>query len=439
MVPQLAAEPEREVELARQLLESRAPALAGTLIGCIAALFLALFAWVAWAKVDEVVQAIGTVQPAGRVKIVNHPHGGRVAAVHVREGDVVAAGEVLVSLDGEVVRSERSELIGRLDLRRVEVARLEAEASGRELALAAADYRPDLLAAQRALLDARNAALADRREALARALQTRRGEMRSAAAEVERLGASLEFLKRQRTAVRELADRGLYPELKVVQVERQFSDDQGELAKAKASLDAAGAAVSEAASRIDGLETERLSEVLGQLAQATADRDRLAEQLRAQDAILGNLDVRAPAAGIVQEIVVTAPGQAVAAYETLMKLVPQSEGLVVEAKVANQDVGRLRPGMPAAVKVRAFDYLRFGTLHGTLLKIAADATPDPRTGELTYAVTVATAQAQLGSGPGEFAVAPGMLVDVDLKVGERTVLSYLTDRIFRLGEAFREG
>ena len=214
--------------------------------------------------------------------------------------------------------------------------------------------------------------------------------MRTAAAEVDRLSNSLELLKQQRQAVRELADRGLYPELKVVQVERQYSDDLGELAKAKASLDAAEAAMAEAASRLEGLETERLSEVLGELAQATAERDRLAEQLRAQDAILASLEVAAPAAGIVQEIVVTAPGQAVAAHETLMKLVPQSEGLVVEAKVANEDVGRLRPGMPATVKVRAFDYLRFGTLDGVLQKVAADATPDPRTGELTYAVTVVT-------------------------------------------------
>jgi membrane fusion protein, adhesin transport system len=433
------ADAEREAELARQLLDGRSPALTGTLIACIAALFMTLLAWLAWAQVDEVVYAAGTVEPAGRVKIVNHSHGGRVAVIHVDEGQQVAAGDVLVTLDGEVPRSERSELMGRLQLRQVEVARLEAEASGRELAWASAEYRPDLLAAQQALLEARNAAQTSRREALAKAMQARRGEMRTAAAEVDRLRNSLELLKQQRQAVRELADRGLYPGLKVVQVERQYSDDLGELAKAKASLDATEAALAEAASRAEGLETERLSDVLGQLAQATAERDRLTEQLRTQDAILASLEVAAPADGIVQEIVVTAPGQAVAAHETLMKLVPQAEGLVVQAKVANEDVGRLCPGMPATVKVRAFDYLRFGTLDGVLRKVAADATPDPRTGELTYAVTVVTDRAHLGAGSGEFAVAPGMVVDVDLKIGERTILSYLTDRIFRLQEAFREG
>lgn len=270
-------------------------------------------------------------------------------------------------------------------------------------------------------------------------MQTRRGELRTAAAEVGRLRNSLTLLTQQRDAVRALAERGLYPTLKLVAVERQYSDDAGELSKAEAGLESAQSALAEAQSRLDGLATERRSEVLAELAAATAERDRLGEQLRAQDAILDALVVTAPSAGIVQEIVVTAAGQAVAPHETLMKLVPQSDGLVVEAKVANRDIGRLHAGMNATVKVRAFDYLRYGSLDGVVQKVAADATPDPRTGDLAYGVTVVTARSHFGAKAGEFDVVPGMAVDVELKVGERTILSYLTDRIFRVKEAFREG
>lgn len=431
-------EADGEAELARERLQGRAPVLAGALIASIALLLMALLGWLAWAQVDEVVHAAGAVEPAGRVKIVNHPRGGRVAAIHVREGQEVAAGAVLVSFDGEVARSERSELMGRLQLRTAEVARLEAEAAGRDL-VAGPVERQDLAAAQQALLAARNAAHASRKMALAQAVATRRGELRTAQADVARLRSGLELLRQQREAVKELAERGLYPTLKVVQVERQYSDDAGELAKARAALDAAKAALAEAESRQQELETERRSEILAALSDTTAERDRLAEQLRAQEAILAGLEVTAPAAGIVQEIVVAAPGQAVAPHETLMKLVPRSEGLVVQAKVANRDVGRLHAGMPATVKVRAFDYLRYGALDGVLQKVAADAAPDPRTGELAYAVTVLTARGHLGQRAGELEVVPGMMVDVDLKIGERTILSYLTDRIFRFREAFRDG
>ncbi|MGE3295322.1 MAG: HlyD family efflux transporter periplasmic adaptor subunit, partial [Geminicoccaceae bacterium] len=254
-----------------------------------------------------------------------------------------------------------------------------------------------------------------------------------------RLEGGVALLGKQREAVRELAARGLYPRLKVVQIERQYSDDAGSLAKAKASRSAAEAALAEAKSRLEGLATERRSQLLAELADATADRDRLRDQLRAQDALLSGLVIRAPAAGVVQEIAVAAAGQAVAAQETLMRLVPEGEGLVVQARVANRDVGRLRPGLNATVKVRTFDYLRFGTLEGVLQKIAADATADPRTGELAYAVTVLIDRDHLGARAGDLAVTPGMVVDVDLKIGERTILSYLTDRIFRWREAFREG
>jgi membrane fusion protein, adhesin transport system len=430
-----------DLDGADELLDGRAPAFAGFLVASVAALFVALVGWLAWAEVEEVVRAAGEVEPAGRVKIVNHPRGGRVAEIHVREGERVEAGAPLVTLDGEVARSERGELAGRLQLRMVEVARLEAEAEDRALQVdpPLERARPDLVAAQRALLEARGAAQVSRRGTLEKATQARGGELRTAAAEVGRLRNSLTLLKQQREAVKALAECGLYPALKVVQVERQFADNQGELAKAEAAVEAAQAALAESESRLEGLERDRRSEVLAELAAATADRDRLAEQLRGQEAILSGLVVAAPAPGIVQEIVVASAGQAVAAHETLMKLVPESEGLVVEARVANQDIGRLRPGMPATVKVRAFDYLRYGSLDGVLQKVAADASPDPRTGELAYAATVITGRSHFGRQPGDLDVVPGMVVDVELKVGERTILSYLTDRIFRLQEAFREG
>lgn len=428
-------------EDAEALLAAGAPMLAGALIASIAALFLALLAWLAWAQVDEVVRAGGKLEPAGRVKLVNHPRGGRVAQIHVREGERVAQGQPLVTFDGEVARAERGELLGRLQLRSLEVARLEAEAADRPLAVepALAVARPDLVQAQRELMAARERSRAGRRRSLEQGVQTRRSELRTAAAEVGRQRNSLALLQQQQDAVRALAERGLYPKLKLVQVERQYSDNRGELDKAEATLAAAQAALAEGESRLESLERDRQSELLGELAETGADRERLAEQLNGREALLAGLVVTAPAPGIVQEIAVAGPGQAVAAHEALMKLVPASEGLVVEARVANEDVGRLRPGMPATVKVRAFDYLRYGTLEGRLEKVAADATSDGRTGELAYNVTVVTARSHFGSAPGELDVVPGMVVDVELKVGERTILSYLTDRIFRLREAFSEG
>ena len=130
----------------------------------------------------------------------------------------------------------------------------------------------------------------------------------------------------------------------------------------------------------------------------------------------------------------------VGSTQPLMRLVPTGGGLVVEAKVENRDIGYVRVGQPVKVKVHAYDFLRYGTLAGEVEQIDADAVIDPKTGALTYGILVRTESAELADGPSRVKVVRGMAVDVDLMVGERTVLSYLTDRIFHVrAAAFREG
>jgi HlyD family type I secretion membrane fusion protein len=427
---------------ARALIDREASPLATVLIGSIVALLVATFVWLAWAEVEEVVRAGGQIEPAGRVKVINHPRGGRVATVHVQEGQRVAPGDLLVTFDPEFREGEQAELVGRYQVQMAEAARLQAEATGQPLALdpALAAARPDLAASESQLMRARADSQAARHEALERQVQSRKGDLRAMAAELARLRNGRALLGEQMDSVKELADLGLYPKLKMVAMQRQVSDTDGELAKTKAGLGGAEAALAEAQSRLVGLDKEWRSDVLTSLADATAGRDRLKEQLAAQQALMANLVVRAPVPGIVEGIQVTSSGQAVGPNETLMKLVPADEGMVVEARVRNEDIGRVRLDMPATVKVRAFDYLRFGSLSGHVEKIAADALVDPRTGTASYTVTVVTDRDSLGAGTAAREIGPGMMVDVELEVGRRTILSYLTDRLMRMRDgAFRDG
>lgn len=429
--------PERPTT-ARALAEARAPLFAGALIGCIVALLLAALLWSALARVEEVVAAPGRVTPASRVKIVSHPQGGRVAQVHVRNGDAVSPEDPLVTLDRFAVGSERAELEGRWQARAIAAARLTAEAGrgGLSVEPAVAAARPDLLEAEHRLMVARDEALASRRDAAGKAVAARRNEVRSAAAEASRASNSVTLQRQQLGAIRELAARGLYPELKRVTAEKQVSDAEGESAKAGAASAASQAALAESEAELAAVDKEWRSGVLAELQQVAGERDRLAEQLRARDAELSGLVIRAPVAGVVQELAVTGAGQSVAATEPLLKLVPAGDGLVVEAKVRNEDIGRLRPGMAATVKVRTFDWLRFGALEGVVEQIAADA--DRQGDEAAYDVRIVTGRSYLGAGAGELDMASGMVVDVEVKVGERSILSFLTERIFQVREAFRE-
>ncbi len=427
---------------AEGLVERRHSPAAGLLILALAGVFGGLVAWAALTEVEQVVRAEGQVEPAGRVKVVNHPDGGRIAAIHVADGDAIAAGAPLVTFDGELAQAELAELTGRWQVKAAEAARLRAEASGAEPAFDAAllQQRPELVRQQRELLETRRAAHASRAETLQQTVERRASELASLAAELKSFRSSQGLVGKEVTAVRSLAEKGLYPRLRLVALERELSDVVGETRKAEADLAAAEAALAEAESRQRALEREQRATVLAELAAAEAERDRLAEARRRAEALLRNMVVRAPVDGIVQELAVTTPGQSVGSNQPIMKLVPTGGGLVIDARVDNQDVGYIRVGQGARVKVRAFDFLRYGTLAGRVERIAADATVDPESHTYPYRIIVRTEAAALGEGEHRLAVVPGMVVDIDLLAGERTILSYLTDRILRLREdAFRDG
>ncbi|MCB2010400.1 MAG: HlyD family type I secretion periplasmic adaptor subunit [Geminicoccaceae bacterium] len=426
---------------ARASLERRTSPVASTLIFGIAMIFAIGIGWMAWAKVEEVIRAEGKVEPMGRVKVINHAEGGRIARLYVSEGVFVHAGDPLLAFAPELAVSERRSVIADLEQKEAEVARFTAEISGAGLAFPAdlAERRPELFEQQNELLQARREALASERRTLLEAIRARRDGEREVAADTERLSSGLVLLERQLEAVRELAERGLYPKLKALEVERQLVETKGLLKRAEATRGSADAAIAEQKAKLEKLEADRKSELRAGLARVTAERDRLREQAVARTAIVEDLQVMAPVDGIVQELGLLAEGQSVGANDPLMKLVPVEDRLVIRADVANEDISRIRQGMPATVKVRAYDFARYGTLDGAVGQIAVDARVPTEGAVPAYGVSVFTDGIHVGSDESH-AVLPGMLVDIEFRVGERSILSYFTEGIIRYRQnALKEG
>jgi HlyD family type I secretion membrane fusion protein len=425
---------------AEALAERRHSPAAKWLALILSALVIAAIAWSAFAKVDQVVTASGAVRPAGKVKIVNHPAGGRVSAVLVSEGQHVAPGQPLIEIDPETLQSE-------VDKRRSEwqglamaAARLEAEAAGHAPSFPAelSTARPDLATAQIALYEARTTAFAAERRSLDDVIQQREREVQSAESRAHQAAASLDILKRQEAAVAKLADKGYFPQLRYLSLQRDVAEAEGALAEARESRSIAAAALAEATSRREALEHDSQAKILAELAQTTADRDRAVQTLAQAEAELRNRVIMVPAEGIVQDLAIAAPGQAVRPNEEILKIVPSGAPLIVDALVANADIGQIRLGQPARVKVLAYNYIRYGILEGTVQRISADAMPDDH-GRLLYKVEIRPERNYLGAEPDSLPLAPGMATQVDLRIGERTILSYLTDRVLSVaGSAFKE-
>jgi adhesin transport system membrane fusion protein len=425
---------------AEALAERRHSPAAKWLALMISSLVLALILWSAFAEVDQVVTASGAVRPAGKVKLVNHPIGGRVSAVLVVEGERVAEGQPLLEIDPETLQSEVDKRRSDWQMLAASAARLQGEAAGTAPAFEPqlSATRPDLVAAQTALYEARATAFSAERRSLEEVIRQREREKQSAQTQARQSAASLKILKEQEAAVAKLAGKGYFPQLRYLSIQREVAETEGAAAQARQAEAIADAALAEATSRLQALERDRRADVLAELAQITANRDRAAESLAQAEAELRNRVVRAPAEGIVQDLAVAAPGQSVRPNEEIMKLVPSTGGLLIEALVANADIAEVRLGQSARVKLLAYDHIRYGTLDGAVERISPDATPDDR-GRLFYKVEIRTGRDHLGAEPGELPLSSGMATEIELRIGERSILSYLTDRVLAVADAaFRE-
>jgi HlyD family type I secretion membrane fusion protein len=427
-----------------QTLAEREPApMARAVIYAVAGAFAALLLWAGLSEVEQVASAPAVVRPAGKVKTVNHPDGGRVARIHVVEGERVAAGDVLFSLDTGTVREEVAKLANEFAALSAEVARLTAEAAEDGGALrfdaALAASRPDLVANERSLFESRRATLASRRAAADQLIEQRSREGAALAARRTQLDGSLVILAEQEAAISQLAGKGYFPKLRHLSVKRQISELEGQIAETAHSARAAAAALAEARDRRRSVDAEWRSAVLDRLGAARREAAQAKGRLAQEQGRLDGRTVVAPVAGRVQNLAVAAAGQSVSANETLLHIVPDGERLVVEARVANEDIGYIRAGQRATVKVRTFDFIRYGTLDGVVDEVAADAVEDQRTGAMAFPVTIRTERDWLEEGGRRHPIAAGMQVEVDLHIGERSLLSYLTDRMSRTAEtAFRE-
>lgn len=412
------------------------------LIATIASLFGAALLWAGLAEVEEIVSANGQVEPASHIKMINHPRGGRIVSIDVLDGQKVEAGDLLLRLDPTLDRQSLAEMEGSLHTIEARIARLEAELAENEAAFPDHIHarRPELVAEEEALLEARRRAHARELSQLEATQSQRHMELAEQEQQIARLTSTLSLLKKEAAAVGTLADKGLYPEMRRLAVERQLADATGGLAVAQIAAKASSAARDEAEAAEARLIADRESALRGELSAARAKAYALTQAVERQRSIVAELDVRAPVDGFVKDLRVTAAGQSFAAFAPLLTLVPTEGPLIVAAKIAQDDIGNVHVGQDATVKVMALDYLRYGTIPGKVQRIAADTTEEPDTASVHYLAVIALDRTSLESERGERPLVPGMLVDAELIVGERSILSFLTDRILRAGHgAFREG
>ncbi|MFT4192793.1 MAG: HlyD family type I secretion periplasmic adaptor subunit, partial [Comamonas sp.] len=392
--------------------------------------------WAALAPLDKGVPAPGTVKVAGNRKAVQPAVDGVVARLRVRDGDTVAAGQEILRLDDTQARAAAQALRIQAATAQATVDRLAAERDGlgeiafapglsaaRDDAQEAARVR-EALALQRQLLSAR-------RQALDSELAAMRETVAAYEAELAGLRETREARRQQRAALaeqagglRELARDGFVSRNRLLDAERMLAQLDGALAEDAGRLGALQRQAAEQRLRIAQRRQAWQAEVRGQLADAELQAHALADKLRAAEFQLDATVLRAPAAGRVVGLAVFTEGGVVRAGERLMEVVPEGQPLVVEGQVPVDLIDRVHAGLPVDLMFTAFNQNRTPHVEGRVTVVGADRLVEERSGIPYFPLEVEVAPESRDQLAG-LDLRPGMPVEVFVRTGERSLLSYL--------------
>jgi hemolysin D len=403
----------------------------------IAATIAVAAAWSWLSVVDVVATAGGRTIPAGHVKTIQPLEIGVVRGLHVRDGQAVRRGDVLVDLDPTASAADRDRLARELAGARLDIARLRSLADAADFS-APPDAEPALVVQQRALLQAQRQEYAARLAAIDSESARRRAEQAATQANVTKLERTIPLVRDRESSYGTLARQGFVARLTHVELEQLLIEQEQELAVHRHRLDEAGAQLDALAEQRRQVDAEHRRSVLGQLTETEVRAAGLAQELVKAERRQALHRLRAPIDGVVQQLSVHTVGGVVTPAQALMTLVPSARTIEVEALVLNRDAGFVGAGQAAEIKLETFPYTRYGTMPGHVAHVAADAVPHERLG-LVYPARVAVTRAAMEIDGRRVELTPGMSVTVEIKVGQRRVLEYLLAPLLRYaGESLRE-
>lgn len=416
-------------------------ASSGLLVG-IGVVFVALLVWAALARVDDVTRADGRVVPSARLQVVQNLEGGIIRALHVKQGERVEAGAELVSLSPTQFGSEYDSQRQQLMALAARMARLSAESSD----AATVAFPPELLrdgaafvAAERAEWSTRRARLAADQSVLDAQVDQRSREADDTRQQIVTLQRSLQVAREEHAIVALMVERGLEPRVELLRADARLIDLEGRLATARLTLPRQVAAVQEAQARREALLRQYRSETSAELTRVNGELRTLQTAIPALADRVERTGIRAPVKGIVNRLFVSTVGGVVKPGDPIAEIVPADDELVVEARIRPQDIGFVKVGHPARVKLSAYDYSIFGTMEGTVTQIGADAVPAEDGKSSFYLARVATRTKVFEASDRRLAIIPGMEAQIDIVTGNKTVLTYLSKPLVAVREnAFRE-
>lgn len=454
---------------ALQVLETPPAPLATLMIVIICAFFAAATVWSYFGQIDVIAVAQGKVQPIGRIKTVQSARPGRVMTLAVDDGAKVKAGDLLFQLDPRAAVAEKDAVTAELSSYEAEVVRRSAAIQGAHADLAASvvsvDFPADI---QQSIRDSKRRALEADFSALKANLAKLNAELTQKTAEKGRLSATIAAQRDLLAILQERVDMRAKMETASIGSRASVIDADETLATQKATLAQETGQLAEVGANLDvirGQIESTLKSFVADNAEKLDDAQRqvavFRQRLARADLELDQTTIRSPIDGVVQSSALTTIGQVVNPGDELMRVVPDDAGLEIECYLPNKDVGFVKAGQSAVLKIESFPFTRYGTIEATVTRVARDAIPEPdanlaeadpartklagkrsgadRLQNLVYPVTLRPSRLSLDVDGAQVPLRAGMALTVEIKTGERRLIDYVLSPIQQVhSEAMRE-
>lgn len=393
-------------------------------------LFLGIWSYIS--EIEELARGEGQVVPSAEIQVVQSLEGGIVQEILVSEGDRVEKDQVLVRLSDVFFASEERGTEARLLSLQAKKSRLEAEAEGTEFDVSQdiQEKAPEIAKNEVALYTSRKAEYENQKSIFEDKIAAIKSRISEAQSEAARYENSRTSLQKELNITQKMVQQRAVPEMEKLRLEREVNDASGRAREARQRAAALRSELSGAENELKDLSDKFRTEALGELNEVETQLASLQENLKSIGDRVYRTEVRAPVAGTVDKISIKTIGGILEPAQPIVEIVPLGDDLKIIAKVSPNDIAFLKPGQDVNVKITAYDPQKFGSLSGSLKRISANSVQGEN-GDIFFEVEVRTDKNHLGNASNPLPITTGMIANIEIITGKRTIMEYLLKPILR--------
>ncbi len=424
-----------------EVLESPPSPLSRAVTLSLIGLAVLMVLWAFFSEMEIVVSAQGRVAPSGKVKQIQAFNAGIVRDIHVRDGQRVRKGDVLIELDSTRTEADNQRLYHEREEARLTMLRLQAQLQDDETAfILPADTNREIASMQKRLLASRLQQQRSRLLVLESETQEKEAEVLALTSMTQRLAEAFPLIERKHRKHKELAKKGYVSEMENLSTRLEMLAARRELEVRRHRLQVAKSALAASKKEKQRTESEFLNNTLDDYLTARNQHEMLQQEIIKSEQQKSQQKIIAPVDGIVQQLSINTLGGVVTAAQVLLEIVPDDSKLEVNAEILNRDIGALYAGLPVKLKVDAFEFTRHGMIDATLEWVGTNSFQDKQLG-MVYPLRIGIETTQLPNriNGRRGHLAPGMSVTADIVVGKRRVIDYFLGPLLRYrDESLRE-